>query len=122
MRFFIPNLHFYRTDSYPGGTALAVKKGIPHNHVDLPPLVSKQATGVCISIGNSEVLRAAIYKFPSRAWFDTDIAELLNFRRKYILVGDPNAKNPFWKSTVSNPSVERLLSLFDANQFEISVP
>jgi hypothetical protein len=38
----IPNYHFYRTEWYPGrkgGTAVAVRKGIPHNHVDLPPLV-----------------------------------------------------------------------------------
>jgi hypothetical protein len=48
-RFFIPNDHFYRTDRFPGrtgGTAVAVRKGIPHKHVDLPPLVSIEATGV----------------------------------------------------------------------------
>jgi hypothetical protein len=49
-KFFIPNYHFYRTDHYPG------RKGIPHNHVDLPPLVSVEATGVCIPIGNSDCL------------------------------------------------------------------
>jgi hypothetical protein len=68
--FFIPNYHFYRTDRHPGrkgGTAVAVRKGIPHNHVDLPPLVSAEATGVCIPIGNSEVLFAAVYKSPGRA-------------------------------------------------------
>jgi hypothetical protein len=56
-RFFIPNYHFYRTDRYPGrkvGAAVAVRKGIPHSHVDLPPLVSVEATGVCITIGNRE--------------------------------------------------------------------
>jgi hypothetical protein len=40
---FIPNYH-----RYPGrknGTAVAVRKGIPHDHVDLPPLVSVEATG-----------------------------------------------------------------------------
>jgi hypothetical protein len=81
--FLIPNYHLYRTDRYPGrkgGTAVAVRKGIPHNHVDLPPLVSVEATGVCISIGNSEVLLAAVYKSPFRAWSDADITELLSFR------------------------------------------
>jgi hypothetical protein len=37
-------------------------------------------------------------------------------------VGDLNAQTPIWNSAVSNPSGERLLSLFDANQFKISVP
>jgi hypothetical protein len=39
-RFRIPNYYFYRTDSFPGkngGTVVAVRKGIPHTHVELPP-------------------------------------------------------------------------------------
>jgi hypothetical protein len=64
-----------------GGTATAVMKGIPHNHVDLPPLVSVEATGVCILIGYSEVLVAAVYKSLGRAWSDADITELLRLRR-----------------------------------------
>jgi exonuclease III len=66
-RFFISNYHFYRTDRYSGrkgGTVIAVRKGIPPNHADL---VSVEATGVCIPIGNSEVLLAAVYKSPGRA-------------------------------------------------------
>jgi hypothetical protein len=62
-RFFIPNFHFYRTDRYPGRkgeTAVAVRNGIPLNHVDLPPPVSVEPTGVCIHIGNSEVFLAAV--------------------------------------------------------------
>jgi hypothetical protein len=97
-RFFVPNFHFYQTDCHPGredGTAIAVRKGIPHNHVDLPPLISLEATGVCIPTGNSKVLLAAVYKYPGRAWNDTDITDVLSFRRKSILAGDLNAKTHF---------------------------
>jgi hypothetical protein len=105
-RFFIPNYYFYRTDRFPGkkgGTAVAVRKCIPHNHVDLPPLNSVEATGVCIPIGNSEVLLAAIYKPPGRAWSDADIIELLGIRRKSILAGDLNAKHPFLEQCSFKP-------------------
>jgi hypothetical protein len=115
-RFFILNYHFYRTDHYTGrngGTAVAVRKDIPQNHVDLPPLVSVEATGVCIPIDNCEELLAAVYKSPGRAWNDVDITELLRFRHKFILVGDLNAKHPFWNSAVSNPSGKKLMTLFD---------
>jgi hypothetical protein len=124
-RFLIPNYHFYRTDPHPGrkgGTAVAVRKGIPHHLVDLPPLVSVEATGICIPIGNSEILLAAVYKSPGRDWSDADITELLSFGRKSILAGDLNAKLPFWKCAVSNPPGEKLLQLFDVSQFEISAP
>jgi hypothetical protein len=119
-RFFTPYFHLY--PGRKGGTAVAVRKGIPHNHVDLPPLVSVEAKGFCIPIGSSEILLAAVYKSPGRAWSDADITELLSFEPKPILAGDLNAKNPFWNSAVSIPSGDKLLHLFDVNQFEISAP
>jgi hypothetical protein len=115
-RFRVPNYHFYRTDRFPRGkgrTAVAVRKGIPHNHVDLPPLVSVEATGVCIPDGNSEIVLASVYKSPGRA-------VLLSFRRKSILAGDLNNKHPFWNSIVSNLSGVKILNLLHINKFEIS--
>jgi hypothetical protein len=97
-RFFIPNFHVYRTDRYQGRkgeTAVAFRRGIPHNHVDLPCLVSVEATGVCIRIGNSEMLLAVVYKIPGPSWNDADITKLLNFRPKSILADDLNAKITF---------------------------
>jgi exonuclease III len=77
--FYIRNYHFYRTDRHPGrksGTAVAVRRDIPHMHVDLPPLVSVEATGACIPIGNKEVLLAAVYRAPGRTWAHADVTEL----------------------------------------------
>jgi hypothetical protein len=116
-RFSIQNHHVYRIDRHPGrkgGTAVAIRKGIPHSHVDLPPLFSVEATGVCIPIDNKEILLAAVYKSPGHTWSDADVAELLNLRHKCILAGDLNAKHPAWNSAVSNPSSEKLLQLFDS--------
>jgi hypothetical protein len=78
-RFFIPSYHFYRTARHSGrqgGTAVAFRKVIPHTHVDLHPLVSGEATGVCIPVGNSEVLFAAVYKSPGKTLRDADITNL----------------------------------------------
>jgi hypothetical protein len=95
--FSVQNYYFYRIDRHPGrksGTADSVRKGIPHGHVHLPPLISVEATGVCILIGNREILLAAVYKSPGRTWSDADIAEFLSLRYKCILAGDMNAKHP----------------------------
>jgi hypothetical protein len=65
IRFCIPNYDFYRTDhgdGHKGETAGAVKEGIPHTCIDLPPLLSVEATGVCIPIGKTEMFLAAVYK------------------------------------------------------------
>jgi exonuclease III len=64
-RFSIQNYQVYQINHHPGrkgGTAVAVRKGIPHSHVDLPPLISVEATGVCMPIGKREILLVAVYK------------------------------------------------------------
>jgi hypothetical protein len=124
-RSFIPNSHFHRTDRYPGrkgGTAIAVRKGIPHNHVDLPPLVSVEATGFCIPVGNSEVLLAAFYKSPSRAWSDIDITELLSFRPKSILAGDLTLKTHFGIVHFETLQVTNCYICLMYTKFKISAP
>jgi hypothetical protein len=91
------NYYFYRICRWS-------QKRHPHMHVDLPPLVSVEATGVYIPIGIQEILLGAVYKSPGRAWNDADITELSSFRHKCILTGDLNAEHPSWNSAVSNPS------------------
>jgi hypothetical protein len=76
------------------------QKGRLRHALDLPPLVSKEATRVYILIGNQEILLAAVYKFPTRTWNDADITKLLSFRHKCILAADLNAKHQSWNSTV----------------------
>jgi exonuclease III len=124
-RFHIQNYHFYRIDrdqSRKGGTAAAVRKDVRHMNVDLPRLTLEEATGVCIPIGNQEILIAAFYKSPGSTWNDADITELLSFRHKCILPGDLNAKHTSWNSAVSISSGQKLLHLFDTSDFEFSAP
>jgi hypothetical protein len=125
VRYYIPNHHIYRNDRLDGskgGTAVAVKKGIPHTYVDLPPLLSLEATEVSTPIGHTEMLIASFYKPPLRAWRDADITELLNLRTKSILADDLNAMHPAWNSKVSNLSGLKLLDLFVNCNFEIYMP
>jgi hypothetical protein len=101
-------------------TAVAVKKGIPHTYVDLPPHLSLEVTGISIPIGHSEMLLTSVYKSPLRPWGDADITEILNLRTKSNLAGDLNAKHTVWNSKVSNPSGLKFLDLFVNCNFEIS--
>jgi hypothetical protein len=125
MKVFITNYNIYRADRFSGRkgkTAVAIRYGIPHNHVDLPTLVSVEATGVCIPIDNSKILLAAVYKSLDHTWIDADIIKLLSFRHKSKFACDLNVKHPLWNSRISNSSGEKLLDLFVVNKFEISAP
>jgi hypothetical protein len=53
---------------------------------------------------------------------DAGSTELLRLRNKCILAGDLNAKHQFLNSRVSNLPGEKLLELFDLDDFEISAP
>jgi hypothetical protein len=74
--------------------------------------------GVCIPIGNSEVLLAAVCKSPGYAWNDAVIIEFLSFSYTWVLAGDLKAKLPFWISVLSNFSGAKLLNLLHINEFE----
>jgi hypothetical protein len=65
---------------------------------------------------------AAVYKSPQGLWSDIDITELLGFKNKSILAGDPNAKHPVWNSKVSYTLGLKFLELFISSNFEISAP
>jgi hypothetical protein len=122
-RFFIQNYHLYWTDRFPGrkgGTVVAVKKDIPHNHVVLPNLFSIEAKAVCMQTGNSEVLLSTVCKSPGHAWNGADIIALLIYTHKSLLAADPTAKYPFWNSVASSLSGAKILNLLHVNQFEIS--
>jgi hypothetical protein len=121
----IRNYLIYRNDRHPGakgGTAFSVTKRVPHSYVDLPPVISIEATAVCIPLGNREILLAAVYRSPVRDWCDTDINELLSLRNKTVLASYLNAKYSVWSSQISNRSGTRLLNLQDKSDFQISAP
>jgi hypothetical protein len=88
----------------------------------VPPLVSIEATGVCIQSGNIEVLFAAVYKPPGHAWNAAEVTELLSFRHELLLTVDLTATHPFWNSVVSNISGIKLLNLLHIYKFEIPAP
>jgi hypothetical protein len=57
-----------------------------------------------ILIYNNEILLAAVYKSPGRAWINEKDKEFSSFRNKWILAGNMNAKHPFWNNALSNHS------------------
>jgi hypothetical protein len=71
----------------------------------LHPLVSVEATGVCIPTDNNEIFLEV----------DADIIEFLSFIQKSVLAGGLNAKHPLWYCTISNPPGEKHLDSFDVN-------
>jgi hypothetical protein len=98
-----------------------LEKAFPPHRSIYPLRISRSNKGLHSNCCRSNAA-CNLYTFPSRTWSDTDITQLLRFRNKSILAGDLNTKYPFFNSTISKPSAEKLLQIFDANDFEISAP
>jgi hypothetical protein len=89
--FSLQNYLFYRIDRHPerkGRTVIAVRKAIPHSHLDLISLISIEATGIYIPTGTKEILLPSVYKSPWGTWSDADIVEILRLKHKCILASD----------------------------------
>jgi hypothetical protein len=113
----ITTFMWHRFPSLQVGTAIAVRNCIPHNHVNLPPLVSIETW----SAYRLETAKFYLQLFKnSRS--DADVINLLSLRNKSLLAGDLDAKNPVRNSQVSKPSCEKFLTLLINNDFQISVP
>jgi hypothetical protein len=100
------NCHFYRTDRVPGrkgATAVAVREGIPHNHIDIPSPVSVEATGVWyLLVITKYSMQLLEISRPGLEWYWRLWSP--GFSRKFIFAGDLNDKYPLWNNGVSNLS------------------
>jgi hypothetical protein len=124
MRFYIPDYHISERSprSTWGRNCRWSQKGNPRTHIDLPPLLSVEATGISIPIGLTEMLITSVYKWPLRAWRNADIAEILKLRMKSNLAGNVNAKRSVWNSVVPTLSGLKLEDLFVTCNLEVSMP
>jgi hypothetical protein len=117
---FILKHHFHQTDHLrrrKGGTAVAPRKGIPRNNVDLPLLVFIEVTWVSIQNGDAEVLLAVFIKpcldCCRHHW---------SYRFMSLLLGDLNTKHPFRRSVVSSTSGTEILNWMHIKYQHHNVP
>lgn len=131
--FNIPNYHSYmtnRTAGRGGGTAILVKKTIPHYLLPpkLPAGALMEATGVAVEITGLGLTELhAVYYPPSgsaaHATFHPELmTALLTGEGPVIAMGDFNAKHGAWNSVVANDRGNRLALYQDLHEVRIVGP
>lgn len=105
----IPNFHLYRYDHQPlprtpphGGTAVLVRRGIVHQHVNIQ--TELDSTSINVKLGNEITQITAVYKSPGTILKSSDLDALTNHSGPFIIGGDLNAKHSDWHSMHSNKS------------------
>ena len=121
----IPNYVVYRTDrvNIPGGgTAIFIKKTISHDLVKIANLQNIECTCITILLNNKETTIAAVYNQPSKPLLISDLNKLINNIKKFIILGDLNAKHQSWNSITQNSRGKILHIHSTQNNYAIITP
>ncbi|GFT61932.1 putative RNA-directed DNA polymerase from transposon BS [Trichonephila clavipes] len=129
--FNIPNYICYRNDRTGptrgwGGTAILIKRSIPHFHVPTPPpLTGVEATLVALTPSDQEpFLVASIYAPPGPNYrnLGADLDGIFNIFKSAFLAGDYNAKHTSWGCNYSDPRGNYLLRYITNNNLDLIAP
>ncbi|GFW19847.1 RNA-directed DNA polymerase from mobile element jockey [Trichonephila clavipes] len=129
--FNIPNYICYRNDRTGstrgwGGTAILIKRSIPHFHVPTPPpLTGVEATLVALTPSDQEpFLVASIYAPPNPNYrnLGADLDGIFKIFKSAFLAGDYNAKHTSWGCNYSDPRGNYLLRYITNNNLDLIAP
>ncbi|GFY77105.1 putative RNA-directed DNA polymerase from transposon X-element [Trichonephila inaurata madagascariensis] len=129
--FNIPNYLCYRDDRTNsvrgwGGTAILIKRSIPHFHVPTPPLLTGvEATLVALTPSDQEpILVASIYIPPNPTYrnLGADLDALFKIFKAAFIAGDYNAKHTSWGCANSDPRGNYLLRYITNNNIDLISP
>jgi hypothetical protein len=119
-RFYIPNYHFYWNYRLPwrnGGTAVSVRKVIPHNHLlSASAYFNRSHRGLHTDWQYWSATSSRLYVPRPRLEYRHRWA----FRHNWLLAEDLNGKHLFRNNVFSIPPGTTLLNLLHVNEFEIS--
>lgn len=85
-----------RTGRAGGGTAIAIRRSLPHTRLTTPPLNSIEATIVEIGTATGPIKFISAYRSPSSPLQADDLTTLLNPGSTTVLGGDINSKRLEW--------------------------
>lgn len=112
-----------------GGTAIYVKRSLNASFINIPNQKRIEATPIVLEFPNfPKLLIAAIYISPyscSRAeegLLGQELDRITRLFPNFILVGDFNAKHPFWNSRTFDHRGIKIRSWAEQNFVEIAAP
>ncbi|GBN54312.1 RNA-directed DNA polymerase from mobile element jockey [Araneus ventricosus] len=110
--FNIPNYDLYRTDRIPqnnlhalgGGTAVLIKKSVPHYHIPTPKFHSVEATTISLNLVNKDpftITSIYIPPYTDPTLFTIDLEILIQLGPNPIICGDFNTQHQIWGSPIN---------------------
>lgn len=113
--FYIPNYDIHRTDRQDrpgGGTAILIKKSIPHIRLNQTKMTTLEHTAIRLELPHFPLHIYSIYKAPNSPLNTDDLLQITC--KPSLIAGDFNCKHPWW-SRVSNHNGLKLYRFLENN-------
>lgn len=122
----IPGFTCYRADKRGNGSGqgVAILVRVDIAHFITPALATQnlEAIGVSLNLPNGEVMVCSVYQSPNLPLLTSDLDLLVATGNRLLIVGDFNAKHPYWSPGPTNPHGKKLLEYVVNNDIIIHAP
>lgn len=99
-----------------GGVAIYVKNSINHYPMELPELITLEATAISLVLDGGNIALVSCYLPSGKNLVETDFTAIRDCSQAVIAAGDFNAKHTDWGCRVATRSGHTLSRLLDQNQ------
>ncbi|VVC92739.1 unnamed protein product [Leptidea sinapis] len=102
----IPGFYCYRQDKHCSGTgqgvAILVRSDIPHSTLPIPTTTNLEAVGILIQLTKTNIAVISAYQSPNKLLLTSDLNAILACGTQVLIMGDLNAKHPYWSPGTLN--------------------
>ncbi|VVC89879.1 unnamed protein product, partial [Leptidea sinapis] len=122
----IPAFYCYRQDKHCSGTgqgvAILVRSDIPHSTLPIPTTTNLEAVGILIQLTKTNIAVISAYQSPNKLLLTSDLNAILACGTQVLIMGDLNAKHPYWSPGTLNSRGNTLYHHMLDSEFVINSP
>lgn len=123
-KFYLPNYTIYRNDrlTHGGGVAIAIKRGIQHDLLDLCVTMNMECIAIAIHLRSGTINISSVYSPHYSIHFGSDLSKITATNNECMIFGDFNAKHPSWHCSMANRSGNILFNHLNTSDFMLHAP
>lgn len=117
---YLRNYFIYRNDRISvngGGVALLVHKSIKHKLLNVINTHSIENISIEVTLNHRKIIITSAYSPQYSSYFADDLCKLTSGKNVFFILGDLNAKHPFWNCNTPNTAGNVLYNLLHTNNF-----
>lgn len=122
----VPGFSCYRSDCRPDGSgqgvAILVRADLEHSLVSTPPTQNLEAIGISLKLSSGINTIYSVYQSPNKTLLPSDIGALMSSGNQILMMGDLNARHPYWSPGPINTHGKTIFDLMMSDELTVFSP